>query len=240
MNSSNQSPSPLPYARAAGLLYLVIIVCGIGGEALVRAPLVVAGDAGQTAANLIAAELPFRLSILADVVMALSDVALAVLLFFLLKPVSQTLSLMAMAFRLVQAAILGLNLLNLHNAATLLHNSAVDDGQRDQWVMNFLDAYATGYDLGLFFFGINCLLVGALVVRAGFLPRAVGVMMFAAGVVYLVGSTVHVVAPDQVGAVAPAYLIPLVAEVAFCLWLIVKGLDVEKWLSASQRAVQPL
>ena len=83
-------------ARIAGLLYLVIIVCGVGGEAFVRAPLH-AEDASQTVANLLAAELPFRLSILADVAMVLADVGLGVLLFYLLAPVDRTLSMLAMA-----------------------------------------------------------------------------------------------------------------------------------------------
>ena len=217
------SSSPLRHARAAGILYLVIIVCGVGGEAFVRAPLHVAGDAGQTVANLLAAELPFRLSILADVLMALADVGLGVLLYFLLAPVSRVLSLLAMAFRLAQASILGLNLLNLHTAVTLAQGGALDDGTRDALVSSLLGAHAAGYDLGLFFFGVNCLLVGLLVFRAEYLPRTIGVMVSVAGLVYLVGSTARFVAPELAALMAPAYAIPLVAELAFCGWLIMKG-----------------
>jgi hypothetical protein len=213
--------SPLRFARAAGVLYLVIIVCGVGGEGLVRGPLTAATDA-ETVANLLAAELPFRLSILADVVMALADVALGALLYFLLKPVSHALSAMAMAFRLVQAAILGLNLVNLHGALALARSDLPAE-QRDILVTAALDAHATGYDLGLFFFAINCLLVGALVFRAGFLPRGIGVGVAAAGLVYLVGSALRVVAPELSEAFAPAYAIPLIAELTFAGWLIVKG-----------------
>ena len=240
MRSSSPVSAPVRHARTAGVLYLLIIVCGIGGAGLVRGPLVVEGDAAQTVANLLAAELAFRLSLLADVVMALSDVALAALLYFLLRPISQTLSLLAMVFRLVQAAILGLNLLTLHTAGALLHDGSLPAGQRDAWVMRLLDAHAAGYDLGLFFFGVDCLLVGVLVIRAGFLPRTVGGMMLAAGLVYLVGSAVHVVAPVWLGALAPAYLVPVLAEGAFCLWLLVKGLDVDKWVHASRQTAPPL
>lgn len=223
MRSSSPVSAPVRHARTAGVLYLLIIVCGIGGAGLVRGPLVVEGDAAQTVANLLAAELAFRLSLLADVVMALSDVALAALLYFLLRPISQTLSLLAMVFRLVQAAILGLNLLTLHTAGALLHDGSLPAGQRDAWVMRLLDAHAAGYDLGLFFFGVNCLLVGLLVFRAEYLPRTIGVMVSVAGLVYLVGSTARFVAPELAALMAPAYAIPLVAELAFCGWLIMKG-----------------
>lgn len=207
---------PVAVARVAGLLYLVIIVCGVGGEALVRGPLAVPGDAGQTVANLIAAELPFRLSVMGDALMALADVALGVLLYLLLRPVSAVLSMMAMAFRLAQAAILGGNLLNLLLAARFA-------GEGDPLAAVFLEAHSVGYDLGLFFFAVNCLLVGVLVYRARFIPRAIGVLLGLSGVVYFVGSTIRVVAPELAEVVALAYGLPLVAELALCAWLIVRG-----------------
>lgn len=207
---------PVAVARVAGLLYLVIIVCGIGGEALVRGPLGVPGDAGQTVTNLVAAELTFRVSVMADVVMALADVALGALLYFLLSPVSAVMSMMAMAFRLAQAAILGVNLLNLMLAARFA-------GEGDPLAAVFLEAHGVGYDLGLFFFAVNCLLVGALVYRARFIPRAIGALLGLSGLVYLVGSTIRVVAPELAEVVAPAYGLPLVAELAFCAWLLVRG-----------------
>ena len=229
MNPINQTMAPLNFARTAGLVYLVIIVCGIGGEAILRGPLIIPGNPGLTVANLVGSELPFRLSIMADVIMALTDVALAVMLYFLLKPVGRTLSLMAMAFRLVQAAILGLNLLNLYTAIGIATNNAFEFPGRDDLVMSHLKAHSAGYDFGLFFFGINCILVGALVLRSGFFPRLLGVGILASAVVYLVGSTVRVAVPGLHPWVAPAYLVPLVAETAFCLWLIFKGLDAERW-----------
>ena len=119
MTRSRLDTNPLRMARLCGLLYAVIILCGVGGEGLIRQPLMAAFEAEQLAASIRAAELPFRLSILCDVVMTLADVAVAALLYSVLKPVSELLSRMAMAFRLVQAAILGLNLLNLHQAVAL-------------------------------------------------------------------------------------------------------------------------
>ncbi|MEZ4382243.1 MAG: DUF4386 domain-containing protein [Nannocystaceae bacterium] len=198
---------PAAAARVAGLLYLVIIVAGVAGEALVRGALAVPGEPQQTAANIVAAALPLRLSVMGDAVMALADVALGVLLYLLLRPVSPALSLMAMAFRLAQAAILGVNLLNLLLAARLA-------GQGDPLAAVFLEAHGVGYDLGLLFFAINCLLVGALVYRG--MSRTIGALVGLSGVVYLVGSTLRVVAPELAAAAAPAYVLPLVAELALC------------------------
>ena len=220
MIASPPEPTAARLARVAGALYLVVIVCGIGGEGLVRGPLAAPFDSAQTAANLSGAELPFRVSIIADVVMALSDVALAVLLYFLLRPISELLSLMAMAFRLVQASILGLNLLNLQQAIALAGSSRQG---ADVLALHFLEAHAAGYDFGLFFFAINCMFVGVLVARSTFLPHALAWPLLAAGVVYLVGSLLRVLAPAAVEAFAPAYAVPLIAELAFCAWLLFKG-----------------
>lgn len=224
MPSSIWIHSPRATARAAGLFYLVIIICGIGAQALLRGPLVVPGDPVATTENIAGAELRFRLSILADVVMALSDVALAILLYALLRPVHHLLALLATAFRLVQAAILGINVLHLWEAAALAVGPS-SSPMRDELVHAGVEAHAAGYDFALFFFGVNCVLVAILLLRSMAVPRVLAALISAAGLVYLAGATTRVVAPELVDWVAPAYLIPVVAELGFCVWLIVKGLE---------------
>ncbi len=89
--------------------------------------------------------------------------------------------------------------------------------------------HAHGYDLGLIFFGASCLVLGLLVARSGYLPKALGWLVMAAGVVYLVGSYALFLFPDHADAVQPLYVVPLVSEVALCLWLLVRGVNVEAW-----------
>jgi hypothetical protein len=213
------------------LLYLLIIACGIGSEAFIRQALRVPGDAQATAANILASEALFRLGFMADVVMALSDVALAVLLYVLLAPVSRTAALMATAFRLVQTAIVGNNLLNHHTALRVLNGSdvsfdtfgALSSSQLESLASFALDTHAHGYDLGLFFFGINSVLMGALLYRAEFAPKVLGVVLCLAGGVYLVGSTLRFVAPTVADPFALAYVVPVVAELWFAVWLLKPG-----------------
>jgi hypothetical protein len=56
---------------------------------------------------------PLRLSIAADAIMAMSDAALAVLLFFILRAYGPGLALAAMVFRLMQGAVIAASLLLL-------------------------------------------------------------------------------------------------------------------------------
>ncbi|MEJ2482119.1 MAG: DUF4386 domain-containing protein [Gemmatimonadota bacterium] len=225
--------SPRAYARVAGALYLVIIAFGIFSEVIVRSGLIVWGDPATTAENIRASTALFRLGFVADSVMLLCDVTVAVLLFVLLKPVDSTLSRIAMAFRLTQTAVVALNLLNYHAALLLLGGtgtaSGIDTALLPSLAYLFLDLHRHGYDLGLLLFGIHCLLLGYLVYRSTFLPKTLGVLVMAGGLVYLTGSYLRFLAPGHVSTFVPIYAVPLVAEVALSLWLLFRGIDVEKW-----------
>ncbi|WP_038150469.1 DUF4386 domain-containing protein [Thiomicrorhabdus chilensis] len=226
--SANHAIIPsLGQARLAGFLYLVIIVCGIGSEVFIRSGLIVDGDAAATAANILESDGLFRLGFVADAIMLLSDVAIAVLFYVLLKPVNQTLALIAAAFRLTQASILGFNLLNYYAAALLMNGTVYLNGlelnQLQVLASLFLDLHSHGYDLGLIFFGLSNLILGYLLIRADYFPTFFGYGLIAAALVYLAGSFTRFVFPDYAGLMEPLYLIPLLAELAFALYLLVKG-----------------
>ena len=88
MTNRTAEPSLRNTARVAGVLYLIIIMCGIFAEFFVRSSLIVPGDATATANNIMASESLFRAGIVADLIMILCDVALALVFYVLLKPVS--------------------------------------------------------------------------------------------------------------------------------------------------------
>ena len=234
------STSVQSHARAAGVLYLIIIVLGIWSEVFVRSALVTPGDAATSARAILAAEGLYRVAFAADSVMALSDVALAILLFGLLRPVSPLLALMAAAFRLVQAAIIGGNLMNHHAALLILKGAGdltgLDADQIGALALLTTQIHGHGYDLGLIFFGLNSLITGWLILRAPFLPSVIGVLIAAAGVVYLTGSYLRFLAPALAEAFAPVYVVPLVAELSFCLWLLIRGVNAPEWARCESEA----
>lgn len=230
MAVGNNESSTLVYARVAGLLYLIIIVFGISSEALIRSSLIVKGDAAATATNIMASQFLFRFGFAADSIMLLSDVAIAVLFYILLKPVSKPLALTAAALRLTQASILGFNLLNYYAALLLLtgtgYSTAFDENQLYALVMLYLDLHSNGYDLGLLFFGLSNLVLGYLLIKSYYFPSILGYGLIAAAVVYLIGSFTRFLFPAYSSFITPAYIVPLIAELSFCLWLLVKGIKV--------------
>ena len=146
-------------ARVAGVLYLTIFVAGIFAEFIVRQSLIVPGDAMATAANIMGSEMLFRANIAADLVMIIADIALALVFYELFKPVSRSLSMLAAFFRLMQAATLGVNLLNLVFALNLIDGasylSVLGTEQQNALALLFLEGHGIGYTIGLTFFGVN-------------------------------------------------------------------------------------
>ncbi len=59
--------------------------------------------------------------------------------------------------------------------------------------------------------------------------RWLGYLAMAAGVAYLIGSYTLFLFPDYAEAVQPVYLVSIVSELALCLWLLVRGVNVEAW-----------
>lgn len=114
--------SPQRYARIGGVVYLAIIVLGIFGEAFVRGTLVVSGDATATANAIAASESLWRVGIAGDLLMHVLDLPMILLLYVLLRPVSETLALLATFFNLIQTAVLAANKLNLLAPLLLLEN----------------------------------------------------------------------------------------------------------------------
>lgn len=229
MLAGNAQTKACQYARAAGLLYLLIIVFGINGEVMVRSPLIQWADAAATSNNILSHSTLLRAGFAADLIMLLCDTALAGLLYWLLKPVNAPLALAAMLFRLLQTAVLAGNLLNFYTALLLLEtpvfSTLLDTQQLQAQALLLLQMHSHGYDLGLFFFAVANIFLGLLLLRSRYLPQVFGYGLLAAALVYFTGSTLRFLYPQAAQAFAAAYVIPLLAELGFALWLTFKGVN---------------
>ena len=228
MTNNIESTSLRKIARIAGILYLIIIVSGIFSEMVVRANLVVPGDATATANNIIASKSLFRIGFASDLIMVISDIGVALAFYLLLKSVNKGLSLLAAFFRLTQASILAINLLN-HFTAVLLLNGAsylavFETEQLHSLVMLFLNMHAHGYLISGVFFGLSCFVLGYLFLKSDYLPRILGVLLIFATFGYLTDSFTNFLLPNY--AVITEWLVvasAVIAELTLCVWLLLKG-----------------
>jgi hypothetical protein len=223
--------SPRAFARIGGVLYLIIIAAGLFAEAFVRGKLVVPADATATASNIMAHETLFRLGIAADLSTFLLAVVLTLILYVLLKPVNRNVALLMVFFNLLQDAIGGINALNPYRALQVLTGApylkVFSPEQLQAMALLSLKAHSVGFGVALIFFGFSCLALGYLIFRAGFFPRSLGVLMAIAGLCYLVNSFALILSPPVADALFPWALLPaFIGELAFALWLTVKGVNV--------------
>ncbi|UFS63265.1 DUF4386 domain-containing protein [Sulfurimonas sp. HSL-3221] len=212
------------FARLAGAAWLVVILTGITAEFFLRMPLIVPGDAAATATNILGAEGLFRLSIAADIVMLLFDVTAAVALYLLFSPVNRLLALLATAFRLLMGAVLAANLTALTSLLSILHGT---DAAPPSIVQQLLDTHASGYAIGLVFFGLHCFILGGLIVKSRYLPRLLGGLLMVASLGYLIDSFAQLLLPQGapfLAVTAEALIaLALLAELSLSLWLLAKG-----------------
>lgn len=214
--------------RIAGILYLIIIICGLFSEMFVRSGLIVSGDATTTANNIVNAKGLFRLGFASDLVMVMCDVGVALMFYVLLKPVSKGLALLAAFFRLAQATIIGLNLLNYFAVLLLLGDaqylSAYSAEQLQANAMFFLNMHSYGYLISGVFFGMSCMVLSYLFYKSAHFPKFLGVMLALASVGYLTDCFTNFLAPAYAD-VSEMLLLPtaVVTELTLCVWLLVKG-----------------
>jgi hypothetical protein len=70
--------------------------------------------------------------------------------------------------------------------------------------------------------------IGWLVFRSSFMPRILGVLLSIAGLIYLIDSFRLLVFP-MVTLPFDILLLSYLVEMVLCLWLIVVGVNAEKW-----------
>ena len=218
-------------ARLAGIGYLVIIVAGIFAEFVIRSGLIVPGEATATASNISASATLFPIGIASDLVMLTFDAIVALALYALLKPVHQSIALTATIFRLLHTAVTGVNLLNLVIVALLASGAGYlavfEAEQLGALVLTFIEAHGIGYAIGLIFFAVHVALLGYLVVKSGFIPRLLGILLLVASAGYIVDGFANVLLvnyADYELILGLFVFVPaVIAELSFALWLLLKG-----------------
>jgi Domain of unknown function (DUF4386) len=230
--------TPQVYARSGGVLYLAIILLGLFGEMYVRGTLVISGDATATMTGIANSQFLWRAGIAGDLLMHVLDVPVIVVLYLLLRPVSRSLALLATLINLVQTAVLVANKLNLLVPIYLLEGGsylhAFSPEQLHALGYLAIKAHGYGFGIGLIFFGFACLVRGYLIFKSGYFPRILGVLLLLAGLSYLTNSFALLLAPAFADMIFPIILAPaFVGELFFCLWLIIKGVNLERWHARS-------
>jgi hypothetical protein len=234
--------SPQQAARIAGAAYLIQYVTSVYPEFYVRPALIVAGDAARTASNIVAHAQLFRVAIVSDLIAGVAVLVLNAALYQLLAPVHRGLARFAAFWRLVEVsvgstiAVCGFVVLSLLSDAQPLQPFAPRELQGLAHVV--LGARESGYMILLLFFGLGSTIYMYLLVRSRYVPRALALIGLVGSALAAIFALTRMLFPafvsgvfSAVRALPPAALVlialvlaPIVLfELAFGLWLLVKG-----------------
>ncbi len=236
MNSiiKRSDTSPQSYARIGGLLYLVIIVTGFCSEFFFRGKLIVAGDPAATANNIMASPGLWRIGIALEYVCIICTIILAMIYYYLLRPVHKELNLLAAFFRMVSIPLQAVSLVFLIEALfPLTQKGFLDSFTADQlyrMASLSIKAHSAGYSVSLLILGFCFLIHGYLIFKSDFLPKVLGILIQIAGVGYIIHDFTFILEPSLTKWTFPIAMLPvLVGETSLSIWLLVKGIDVDKW-----------
>jgi hypothetical protein len=213
---------------------LIITVAATIAHFYMPSNIIVPGDAEATVNNIMNNGLLFRIGgVGSELIVLLSEVILSVVLYVLLRPINKTLSLLAAVSRLAMTTIHGLNLINYFFVILLLggagYSAVFDADQLNALVMLFLDAHSYGFTIGIAFLTLHVFILGYLIYKSGYFPKILGVLFLVAAFGYLIDSFALLLSSSYT--MTPVYLaIPIaISEIAFPLWLLIKGVNVEGW-----------
>ncbi|MFC7535494.1 DUF4386 domain-containing protein [Actinoplanes sp. GCM10030250] len=191
-------------ARATGLFYLGLAVSGMFGFLLIRPRLYAAGDPAATLANLIENESLARAGVAFELLIVVTQ-ALAAVWFYRLFRASDPLNAFGVAaFGLINSVMILGSAAMLGAAIEVVQDPIGDPANTVQLLYLVSDNL---WGVGAVFFGLWLIPMGRCVLNSGRLPRALGWVLIAGGVGYLVSAFARYLAPDA-GMVADVLAFP--------------------------------
>jgi hypothetical protein len=214
-------------AGVSGLFAFVIVV--VGNYALLS-PLLVPGNAGETARNMVAHQTQVRLALTCFLTYSASVVVLLGALYVIFGPVDPILALLGALFRLVFALLWLLAPLNLLGALRLLGSAAylqVFEADRLQALARLqIAANFDDYYLGLPFFGLAATVCSYLWLKSGYIPKPLAAFGVISSAWCVICAFVFLIFPNFNKVVNDYWFDSPMAlfELAVSFWLLFKGI----------------
>jgi hypothetical protein len=232
----NKEINPQVYARVGGILYLIMIALGGFEELFIRDRIMAGGDAAATFANLQKMEMLWRTGIAMELLLMLIAIPLALILYVLTRPVHKELALLALLFNVIATAVESAYSIQLLEALFPIgrnaYLTAFTPGQLQAMTALAMKAHVFGFGIALLLFGPFFLVTGYLIFTSAYFPKPIGVLYQLAGLAYIFNAFVLVLAPRFAGRAFMIMALPVfLGETSFALWLLIKGVSIERWRS---------
>ncbi|WP_459212982.1 DUF4386 domain-containing protein [Aquimarina rhabdastrellae] len=217
-------------SKTAGILYIIIVICGIFSILYVPSKVFTSQNAIIIIDNLREFNVLFRVGLFCDTIVFLCETGLAVLLYKLFRQVNQVLSMMMAIYRIMMSCIMAVNLLNYILILILLTKEQYQDKLGTDYlgelIMLFIDIHKHGEYIWSIFFGIHLILLGYLIFKSKVVPQIFGVLIMIGCVGHLMESfsNIHLIHNEILSVIiSMLLLISFIGEISFFLWLLFKG-----------------
>ena len=239
MNSTNTTAgiadtSLQKAAKLAGFMFLFSFIVPTLNWVLVLSRLIVENNVSATAKNITANQLQFRIGITMELIMSAGLIVLGLALYTILKRANRHLALLALLWKLAEAAIAAAIVLVSFIALQILEGDTqvtlFTPEQLQVPVGLVLNAHTAIYSVPMVFLGLDMMLFSYLFFISRFIPRILasfGVLSFALifihALMFMLAPEYATVPINQVIFWAPSGLF----EIMIGIWLLVKGVNVQ-------------
>lgn len=221
-------------ARVAGLIYLVVIITGMLSLAYIPQKLIDWNNSKVTFNNITASPSLFRFGTYSSVLCYVAFTFLPLFLYKLLRTVNESHAKLMVILSLLSVPLSFNNLQHKYAVLTLiekgsfLQNISIEDLQSE--LMLSVHQYSDGLLLASVFWGLWLFPFGLLVYRSGFIPKFLGVLLVIGCVGYLINFTGNTLFENysKIGMGKYIGMLPAVAEVSICFWLLFFGLQTKR------------
>ena len=226
------TPEQHTAARIVGFLYLLTMATSIVGYVL-RDPLLVRGNAVETATRIAASERIYRISIVSDLLTVVGVIILLWAIYVVLKPIDKNVALLATFFRLVENFVLGMITLCGFAAVALLggaeHLRAFDAAELQALIYTLaVRVHGAGFNIGFVFLGVGSTVFSYLWLKSRYIPRVIAVWGIFSSLL-LATVTLAIMVYPRLGALGLMHMMPMgIYEVGLGLWLLIIGIQEPK------------
>jgi hypothetical protein len=217
-------------AKVAGISLLLSMVIVVFGNYVLLNPLIVPGNAAETARNIVAHQTRFRITVVCFLSYSMTVVVLLSALYVILKPINQGLALIGAIFRLVFAMLWLLSTLNLLSALRTLGDASylqVFEADRLQALAR-LSVAATfdDYYVGLPFFGLAATVCAYLWLKSNYIPKGLAIFGVISSAWCVICAFIFLIFPHFNKIVNDYWFDSPMAlfELVLSFWLLFKGL----------------
>ena len=230
MTISSIENSQRTAAKVAGVSFLFSMAIVVFANYVLLNPLLVRGNAAETARNIMAHETQFRVALTCFLTYSVSVVVLLTALYVILKPVNQGLALVGALFRLVFALLWLLSSINMLGALRLLGSASylqVFETDRLQTLARLsVAALFDDYYVGLPFFGLAATVCAWLWFKSNYIPKGLALFGVISSGWCVICAFVYLIFPGFAKPVNPYWFDSPMAlfEIVLSFWLLFKGL----------------